>query len=337
MESYSIDEVGALYKRFDKIYLDEIKPFIEKVFPRNQYSEPVYYILDNFILRRFRAALPYLMAQYLGVPIKKIMPVSASSELMFTIALVQDDFFDRCDKRGDIDASHVKFGPLISMASSDYSYSFATKILTHIRNENIRKDVVEKVEDAFTDIQKIVFESFLMELFNEKNFDFDVGDVLKLHKYKTIHGINAIYSAALICDDHNNTSNAEKIRNYCINLAIAGQIKNDIYDMTKYARIRGFSDIVNGYMTYPLAKLKIILNDEENIKLNKLFINGQVKDIINLMNEKNIIKSCIQDNKMYVDKALESIRNVFDGELKKIFEIWAFGNIVNSDQVLLGR
>lgn len=337
MEYSFTEEIKKLYDDFNDIYLNKIKPFIEENFPRNKYSKPIYYILDNFALRRFRAGLPYLMAKHLNVPIEKIIPISAVSELMFTIALVQDDFFDRCNKRGELESSHIKFGPLISMASSDYSYAFAAKMLTKIRKTGIGKKTLEDIEDSFIDIQKIVFESFLMELVNEKNFNFTMEDILTLHKSKTIHGTNAIYSAALVCDDYNKTHTAQAIKNYCLNLAIAGQIKNDIYDLTRYAKVRGFSDLINGYMTYPLAKLKEVLNSDENENLKNLFTKGSAHEIVNLMEKNGIITKCIQDNKRYIQLALSNIKGIFDGELKKIFELWAEGNKLNPNQVVLNQ
>tara|TARA_Y100000310_G_scaffold332096_1_gene407004 strand:- start:244 stop:1272 length:1029 start_codon:yes stop_codon:yes gene_type:complete len=335
MELHSTEKIKELYGEFDRIYLEKVKPFIESNFPINKYSEPVYYILDNFILRRFRASLPYLMAKNLKVDPEKIIPLGAASELMFSIALVQDDFFDRCGKRGNLDSSHIKFNPRVAMASSDYSYAFCSKMINKIRNIGLNKETIEKVQDAFIDIQKVVFESFLMEMVNEKDFNFNMNDILTLHKSKTIHGTNTIYATALICDSINNTNIAEKIKKYCLDLAVAGQIKNDLYDLTRYSKTRGFSDLINGYMTYPLAKLKKVLNDEENENLKSLFAYGEAEKIVELIKREDIISLCIDDNEKYVNNSLGHINSLFEGRLKEIFEIWAQGNKINPDKVLL--
>ena len=115
---------------------------------------------------------------------------------------------------------------------------------------------------------------------------------------------------------------------------IAGQIKNDLYDLTKYAKIRGFSDLLNGYMTYPLAKLIENIDAEEKKKLEELFVNEKAEAIVAMMKEKNVIEMCVDDNETYIKSAVGHIDGVFQGELKHIFETWAKGNGISKDQVL---
>lgn len=334
MESRSTpSNTEELYTLFDTIYLAKVKPFIEINLPRNKYTEPVYYILDNFKIRRFRAALPLLLAEHYRLPEKEIVPLAAASELMFAIALVQDDFFDRSTIRGIITSAHIKYTPEVAMASSDYCYTYVMKFFYSLENSSISPITLKKIYALFIDIQEKVFESFLIELLHNAKLDFEEKDVLRLHYLKTIHGVNTLYATCLICDELQGTNIAIKIREYSELLALAGQIKNDIYDLTRYAKTRGLTDLLNGYLNYPLAKLIRLLSEEEKIKLKKSFKEKKTEDILQLMEEKKIISLCTTDCLLYAEKAKIIIETEFTGEIKNILLLWVEGNKINTASV----
>ena len=334
MESnLQVKNLEELYSVFTNIFNNEVKPYIEERFPRNKYTEPVYYILDNFVLRRFRSGIPLVMAELLNVKKEYIIPIAAASELMFAIALVQDDFFDNSEVRGDIPSAHIKYGTRVSMASCDYSYCYIIKILREIENFNLPRPLIEKIYLSFLEIQEKVFISFLVEMQNNKSLDFTQDDILELHKNKTIHGINTIYCASLIFDHILKSNFAESLKEYSIELAIAGQIKNDIYDLTRYAKSRGYTDILNGYITYPLAILIKCLSLEERKKLAKFFSEGDIEKIVHLMNEKKVIDKCIIDGIKHAEKGINLIPKKFNKILTNIMQLWVEGNKVNKDSV----
>ncbi|MBS3145063.1 polyprenyl synthetase family protein [Candidatus Woesearchaeota archaeon] len=336
MESnLQVKNLEELYSIFTNRFNKEVKPYIEEIFPRNKHTEPVYYILDNFILRRFRSGLPLVMAELLNVEKEYIMPIAAASELMFAIALVQDDFFDNSEVRGNIPSAHIKYGSRVAMASCDYSYCYVLKILQEIEKFDIPKPLAKKIYLSFLEIQEKVFTSFLVELLNNKSLDFSQDDVLELHRNKTIHGVNTIYCASLIFDNMLHSSFSENLKEYSIQLAIAGQIKNDIYDLTRYAESRGYTDILNGYLTYPLAILIKNLNSEERVKLVKFFSEESIKEIVQLMNQKQIIEKCVVDGIKHAQMGIDLIPKEFNNTLTNIMKLWAEGNKVNKDSAFL--
>tara|TARA_Y100000310_G_scaffold200887_1_gene200984 strand:+ start:3772 stop:4791 length:1020 start_codon:yes stop_codon:yes gene_type:complete len=333
MESdLNIKNVKELYNLFDKIYLEEVKPYIENNFPRNKFTEPVYYILDELKLRRFRAAFPLILANYFNISKEKILPIAATSELIFTIALVQDDFFDRDDFRLDIKTAPKKFGKEVSIASSDYSYTYIFKMLKQLVNK-VSKETLAKINNSYIEAHERLYASFLMELLTNRDITFSLKKVIELHKAKTIQGTNAFFCTALICEESNNIKLSEELKKYCLNLAVAGQIKNDVYDLYRYAKIRGYSDLLNGYMNYPLAKLLELSNKEEKERIKKLFEENKVNEIVKLIKEKGIITSCIEDCSDYVEKSIDIINKLkINEELRKLLFLWAEGNKINSDQ-----
>ena len=245
---------------------------------------------------------------------------------MFAIALVQDDFFDKADKRGELDASHKRYTPEIAIASSNYCYVFAINMLKELERFDIPREIIDGIYNNFINIQKIVFESFLMELLNKASLEFTTEDVLTLHRAKTIHGTLTLYSVGMIIDSIRETNIADKIKSYSYNIAIAGQIKNDIYDMTRYAKTRGYVDILNGYLTYPLAKLKEVLNKEELVYLKRLFENKNAEKIVELLHKKRIFEICAKDCKKYAEMSDDSLDKIFGEELAKILKLWIDGN-----------
>lgn len=330
MESnLEVKSVEELYSLFTDRFNAEVKPYIEERFPRNQYTEPVYYILDNFILRRFRSGLPLVIAELLDVKKEYVLPIAAASELMFAIALVQDDFFDNSDLRGDIPSAHIKYGARTAMASSDYSYCYVIKILQEIEKFNFPKQLIKKIYINFLEIQEKVFNSFLAELLNNKSLNFEEKDILDLHKNKTIHGVNTIYCVFLIFDHVLNSGFAENLKEYSIELAIAGQIKNDVYDLTRYAKSRGYIDILNGYMTFPLAILLQSLNTEQKKELAKLFSNKDIDKIVELMNEKKVIDKCAKECVKYAERGASLIPKEFNDSLLNIMKLWVEGNKIS--------
>ncbi|NCO11044.1 hypothetical protein CO038_02835 [Candidatus Pacearchaeota archaeon CG_4_9_14_0_2_um_filter_39_13] len=328
MESSSDNSrTRELYKKFDEIFEYQVKPYIEKIMPRDKFSAPVYYILDNFVMRRFRSGLPVLIAKSYGIGMEKVLPLAAANELMFAIALVQDDFFDNSSVRGEIESAHIKFGVRAAMASSDYCYTYAIKILRELEKTNIDKSILNKIYDSFTEIQERVFASFLMEILNEANLEFTANDVLELHKAKTVHGTNLTYCVGLLCEEKE-AGLADKLLNYSTNIAIAGQIKNDIYDITRYSKTRGFVDLINGYQTYLLAKLIDSLNEKELGELGILFKQGKAGEIVKIMAEKNIIEKSISDQKEYIQKARDILKKIENPEVSLILNTWADGSEV---------
>lgn len=176
-----------------------------------------------------------------------------------------------------------------------------------------------------------------MELYNKNSLNFDISEVIKLHKAKTVHGINTIYCGGLIFDYYLKSHYAELLKEFSINLAIAGQIKNDIYDITRYAKTRGFTDILNGYLTYPLAKLMENLGEDKKLGLKELFRKREAEKIVELMKSKRIIMQCVEDCISYANKGKILIENKFNEKITNILNLWIEGNKINKDSIYLNQ
>ena len=324
-------ELKQLYDAFENKYRQEVKPYIEKNLPRDSFSEPIYHILDNFQLRRFRSAFPLIFAEEYKTDKSKVLPIAAASELIFTIALVQDDIIDQDNKRGNIPASHTKFGTEICLASCDYVHSLISRMLNSLRSMNISRRTLDSVYDSFIDANRRLYQSFMEEKLEAGNFNLPIERIIEIYKDKTIQGTTSLFTSTLVCIEDEET--AELIKEYSYDLAIAGQIKNDIYDATCYMQNRGYSDLDNGYITYVIRKLLDSVSEEEKRDLMNKINCKEDNKIIEALRKRGTIQSCIADCERYVASAISRIDGKFSSNLEDILVSWADGNRRFSRQI----
>ncbi len=319
-------EVKELYTSFEQNFDNLVIPYIRKNLPRSSLSEPFWYILEKFNWRKFRSGIVINLARGYGVPIEKIMPLAAASEIIFGVSLIQDDIIDRDERRGDHPAAHMIFGIPHTVASCDYILAFVNEMLESL-NSTLTNEAAKRNRSNFIHYQKELYASFILELVNSGKSDFSIEDIFDIYLKKTSTGINASYCAALICDKAPKCF-AKDVLEYSKNLAIAGQIKNDIYDLVdwqKYPEIRGYSDLKNGYITYALRKLLDKSTKEEKYEIiNSLNVNNS-ELIIRLIKKYSIIEGCIDDCKLYADKAIARVTGKYP-EVEETLLAWANGH-----------
>lgn len=316
--------VKQLYELFENKYEREVKPFIEESIPRNNFSEPVYHILDNFKLRRFRSAFPLIFADEYKRDKNKVLSIAAASEVIFAIALVQDDIIDQDDKRGDIPTSHEIFGTEFCLASCDYVYSHVAKILNNLRNKQISQRTLETVYDSFIESHSRLYKSFMEEKLEAGNWNLSKERIIEIYKDKTIQGTISLFTSALVCTEDERI--AELIKEYSYDLAIAGQIKNDIYDATRYLQNRGYSDLENGYVTYVIRTLLDSASERERGGLVDRINSRDDNTVIKELKKRGIIQTCMVDCEGYVRSAVSRIKGKFSRNLEDILVSWAEAN-----------
>src|SRR3989339_470969 len=319
-------EVKTIYEFFEKNFETLILPYIKENIPRNPLSEPFWYLLEKFNWRKFRSGLVINISKGYLVPIEMALPIAATSEIIFGISLIHDDIIDRDDKRGDFPAAHIKFGIPHTIASCEYVIAFVNEMLEQL-NEKLTNEEAIRNRKNFIYYQKELYASFILELINSGRLDFSLDDIFDIYFKKTSTGINATYSTALICRNAPKGF-AEDIKEYSKNLAISGQIKNDIYDLVdwqKYPSIRGYSDLKNGYMTYAIRKLLDKIKPEENKAVIQALTSNDNAIILKLINDYKIIDDCVNDCKIYADKAIEIIKGKYP-EVEENLLAWAEGH-----------
>ena len=312
---------------FKNMFDGEVSNYFNKNFPRDEYTGPVHYYTTDIPRNMFRSVLPVLLCKIFKKNKKFVMPIGSSTEIIFSIALLQDDIIDNDEVRQHMTSGWKKYGLPVSVASIDYCYYYAWKMLRQIEKFPIPEARKKMIYDSYMESQKKLYESFLFERFNKMNFKVTMKDILNLHECKTINGINALYCSSLAIGLP--IPQCKKIRRYATLLGYAGQIKNDILDFQKlkgYDEYLKYSDIKRGYINYPIVRLfKIISKAEKQKVMKNIGKNNManVKEVLGILESHGIADICIKDCKEFVSKAKQCISSFRRCREKNIFLEWA--------------
>ena len=315
-----------LESEYDKIFKERVLPFINKNIKRDFFSAPVYYLLDNLNTNRFRGSLPIMVAREYNKNEEMILPLSAFCELTFTTAMAQDDYYDDDKYREGFKASHEVFGIKETLLSCDYINHKIISVLNYfLGRNNISESKCNRVMNIVNNGINLWYSSVILEINSKKDlFSIDEEYIRTIYLNKTIHGRIPLECAFLMIQDDEDL--IKIIKTYSEYLAIAGQLKNDIYDFTKNKDYRGLSDLRQGHITWPLYLLVKSLNDKEKENFLKNLNNKKYEKLIILFKEKKIIEKTLELIDFHVLKSKELIKGKFPKEIEKILEIWAEGN-----------
>jgi len=315
-----------LYPRFDELFIEVVLPYLEHHLPRNTYAQPIYYYIDKFPMRRFRSGLPLLIAHHLGVSRDIILPIATASELAFYAALVLDDILDRDRLRGAIPAAHLRFGVKVSFASAEYASAAAMIMLNDLNGSSLRCTTIAGITEGFRDAQRRLYRSFLQESLTAFDPTVTRQDVIRLQLDKTVHGINALTCTGMVVDDAPDGPTVRFFRSYAELLAQAGQTKNDIYDIERYAPTRGYSDFRNGYINYIISELFQMQRPTVDT-IVRLLRKRRYADVIHYAYDLGIMRRAERHVSRLVERALRLVAaSGMPHPLKQILSTWAEGN-----------
>ncbi len=110
----------SLEKEYKTSFYSYVLPFIKEHIERDFYSAPIFYLLEELKINRFRSGLPIILARHYRVDIRNMIPLAAFFELTFTTAMAQDDYYDNDEYREGLLAAHKKFGIKRTLLACDY-------------------------------------------------------------------------------------------------------------------------------------------------------------------------------------------------------------------------
>jgi octaprenyl-diphosphate synthase len=315
-----------LEKEYDNIFASKVLPFINAHIKKDFCSFAVYHLLEGLKINRFRGALPILLAREYNKNEEVMLPLSAICEMTFTTAMAQDDYYDGDEIREGLQASHKLFGIKDTLISCDYVNH---KMISILNDYLIKNNFSEYQKDRVMSIVNEAMASWYLSVMLESNskkdlFLVDENYLEKLYLSKTVHGRMLLECTFLMIQDNKEIVNI--IAEYSKHLAIAGQLKNDIYDFTKHRKYRGLSDLRQGHITWPLYFLIQSLNDDERKILLENLKNQKFDLIISLFKDKKVIEKTLELINFHVEKAKELIKDKFPIRVGSALELWAEGN-----------
>jgi geranylgeranyl pyrophosphate synthase len=311
---------------YTEIFYDKVLPYLKRKIVEDYYSEPVFYLLKNLKINRFRSGLPILIGKAYGVDESLMLPLSAFCEVTFTTAMAQDDFYDNDDRREGIEAAHKRFGVERTLLSCDYVNCKMTQIL----QEDLLKNgaPLDKVSEVLSIMNlglSQAYKSVLMEYFSKTNLSEMNENLLKqIYLNKTVHGRILLECVFILVEEK--TEIIDSIRKYSEFLAIAGQLKNDIYDYVKHQKYRGFSDLKQGHITWPLYILIRDLTEEQKMIVFNDLSNQRYDNLIKALKEAGVIQKTIDLMGFFISEAKKISLEGIPKEIKEILVLWADGN-----------
>ncbi len=319
-------EYKNLEKEYDKIFEKKVLPFIKKNIPVNFRSLPAYHLLENLKINRFRGSLPIIIAREYNINEDTIFSLSAFCEFTFTTAMAQDDYYDNDNSREGVVSAHKKFGIKQTLVSCDYvNHKLISLLNSSLLKNNFSIDVCNKILNITNNGMALWYSSVLMELNSKKDlFSIDEDYVKTIYLSKTIHGRMLLECLFILMGE--NEEKIKLIQEYSKHLAIAGQLKNDIYDFTKHKKYRGLSDLREGHITWPLFLLIKSLEENEKKTFLEDLKNKRFENLINLFKKYKIFEKTLELINFHVNEAKFSIKDNFPNNIESFFITWADGN-----------
>ena len=244
-----------------------------KVFAESMHSKvPLINIITNYILRRkgkqIRPLLIFLSAKLNGTPGSSTYTAASLAELLHTATLIHDDVVDESYERRGFLSINAIWKSKISVLLGDFLLSRGLIIAV----ENEEYDILR----IFTDAVKEMSEGELYQIQKVRKLNIREDEYFDIIRKKTATLLAACSSsgARSVTQDK---SVIKKMFDFGINIGIAFQIKDDLFDyeQTSLTGKPKWNDIQEKKLTLPLiAALEKSGNSER-------------KEIIRLINKKS--------------------------------------------------
>ena len=320
-----------LEKEYTKIFKTRVMPYLKKNIKHDFRSAPVYYLLNGLNINRFRSGLPMIIAKEFNSDERKMIPLSAFCELTFNTAMAQDDFYDNDKNREGLEATHIKFGVKETLLSCDYmNYQIVLALIKNLKKHQVSTETINAVLEIINLELSSWSSSVQMEINSRKDLiRIDKNYLKELYLSKTAHGRMLLECSFMIVLNHDYEI-FKLIQKYSKHLALAGQLKNDIYDFTKHKKFLVLSDLRQRHITWPLyLLLKCFKKNLEKKYVIAQLNNKNYAYLIKMLKKHKIIEKILKLINYHVEKAKKLIKNnntKFTSNLSMLLITWAEGN-----------
>lgn len=256
--------------------LEDVKRRINEICEHSLKNHPLYNPVMHFVNRPGKLIRPAIMltsSLIIGVDPNSMMDLAASIEMLHMSSLMHDDIIDKDTKRRNLETVNAKYGDNTAIIAGDALIAIAVNTVSRYGSR-----VLDVTSRASLDMCK---GELLDSLAQEQRKILSLDEYLEIAEFKT--GV-LIATAAQIPAVYLNDSRAGKLRDFGLNLGISFQIRDDILNYLK------------------MDNLKNTGNDIKNFRPNIVASYS--------LNESNPIKSAIDKNNEYLEKAKESLKEI---------------------------
>ena len=289
---------------------NEMEVFEEKFSKLMLSNVPLLNRITHYIIKRkgkqMRPMLIFLCAKLLssGKLNEKVFRGASVIELIHTATLIHDDVVDESNKRRGFFSINAIWKNKIAVLVGDFLLSKG--MLLCIDNKDY--DILDVISESV----KQMSEGELLQIEKTKKLDIDEETYFEIIKKKTASLISSCCKIAAISIG-SKPNQIKKIASLGLNIGIAFQIKDDLFDYGKrrIGKPRGI-DIKQKKLTLPLIytinkverrEKKWLISSLKKTKKNKALIN----QIISLVKETGGLDYAIEKMNMYHKLALDEL------------------------------
>ena len=297
----------------------EMEVFEEKFSKLMLSSVPLLNRITHYIIKRkgkqMRPMLIFLCSKLLnsGNLNEKVYRGASVIELIHTATLIHDDVVDESNKRRGFFSINAIWKNKIAVLVGDFLLSKG--MLLCIDNKDY--DILDVISESV----KQMSEGELLQIEKSKKLDIDEETYFEIIKKKTASLISSCCKIAAISVG-SKPNEIKKIARLGLNIGIAFQIKDDLFDYGKrrIGKPRGI-DIKQKKLTLPLIytinkverrEKKWLISSLKKSKKNKALIN----QIISLVKETGGLNYAIEKMNMYHKLALDELETFDDCSYK---------------------
>jgi len=209
-----LETYGEYIKKIDQALDNELSLYSE-----SEFIEPLKYSLEGG--KRIRPIILTLAAESVGKIDDNTFSASCAVEFLHMESIIHDDIIDNETMRRQKDPFHIKYGYNTSVLTGDFVLGLILAICSKLDNARITKDLATTA--------MMMSEGEMIETRLENSNDVTFDDYLKVIEYKTATAFEvAARTGAIIANG--DEDQIEALSKYGINLGIAYQIRDDLFD-----------------------------------------------------------------------------------------------------------
>jgi len=209
-----LETYGEYIKKIDQALDNELSLYSE-----SEFIEPLKYSLEGG--KRIRPIILTLAAECVGKIDDNTFSAACAVEFLHMESIIHDDIIDNETMRRQKDPFHIKYGYNTSVLTGDFVLGLILAICSKLDNARITKDLATTA--------MMMSEGEMIETRLENSNDVTFDDYLKVIEYKTATAFEvAARTGAIIANG--DEEQIEALSKYGINLGIAYQIRDDLFD-----------------------------------------------------------------------------------------------------------
>jgi len=252
--------------------------------------------------KRLRPLFFILSCQLCNYHKSDMYPLSTVFECLHTASLLHDDVLDNASIRRGRSSANKIWGNSTAVLVGDFLFSRSSRMA-------VEKKHIEFLK-ILADTAIRMTEGQMLELINTHNWSITRREYMGIITSKTADLLStACASGGRVA--RAKKDDIESLRNFGLNMGIAFQIVDDVFDYTSSVEKTGKpigSDLREGKITLPLIYTLTYLEKGERGRLEHLFKNGNASDkdylrIIELVKDNGATNKCLKDAQDYANLA----------------------------------